>query len=182
MSADSIGQIPSAPILLYDGGCATCCRIGQWVSASAGKSSGQSGIISRPVGDDPAALRRLNPTLDIWDAYAVVHVIMPDGSMKLGGEAVAEVLRRLPSTRWLARCFGLTVLGTRPFQLMLNLAYAILDDIRPLLGCDSCGRTRPWVRPFERALKWAKNPLGKPPQPRPVLHFTPLPAVRSARR
>jgi hypothetical protein len=47
----------------------------------------------------------LHPDLDIWDAYETIHVMMPDGSMKLGGEAVAEVLRNLPNTKWFAASF-----------------------------------------------------------------------------
>ena len=37
----------------------------------------------------------MSPGLDIWDAYATIHLLMPDGSMRLGGEAVAEVLTLL---------------------------------------------------------------------------------------
>lgn len=43
------------------------------------------------------ALRSPNPDPDIWDAYATIHLLMPDGSMKLGGKAVAEVLRICPA-------------------------------------------------------------------------------------
>ncbi len=168
------------PILLYDGGCEVCRRIGHWVSASALGNAGRPSIVARPVGDDPAALRSLNARLDIWDAYAVVHVIMPDGSMKTGGEAVAEVLRRLPATRWLAPCLTVTVLGVRPFQMMLNLAYALLDDVRPLLGCDSCGRSRRWVRPLERLVAWAKPQGEQAPTAKSGLHFAPLAAVTPA--
>ena len=35
--------------------------------------------------------------------------------MKLGGEAVAEVLRNLPNTQWLAKSFNFSVLGFSPF-------------------------------------------------------------------
>ena len=58
----------------------------------------------------------LNPDLDIWDAYATIHVLMPDGSMKLGGEAVAEVLRDLRNTKWFAWIFAVSMFGFRPFQ------------------------------------------------------------------
>ena len=161
----------AVPVLLYDGGCATCTRIAHWV-ASAGP-----GILVRPVGNDPAELHQLNPSLDIWDAYAVSHVVMPDGSMKLGGEAVAEVLRRLPATRWLAPCLGLSVFGVRPFQATLNLAYTILDDVRPLFGCESCGRSKPWVRPFAWLKRSAAALRGKAVPSRQTLHFRPVPPV-----
>ena len=165
------------PILLYDDGCATCSRIARWVHRSASRSAGEPSILDRPVGNDPSELRRLNPGLNIWDAYAVSHVIMPDGSMKLGGEAVAEVLRRLPSTKWMAWFLDIRVVGIRPFQTALNLTYRVLDDARPLLGCESCGRPKPWVRPIERLIKWAKAMGGQVVKPNVALHFRPLPVA-----
>nr|WP_263374547.1 hypothetical protein [Granulicella aggregans] len=68
--------------------------------------------------------------------------------MRTNGEAVAETLRRLPITRWLARSFDVSVFGRRPFQAILNAAYTVLADLRPLLGCESCGIPPPWLRPF----------------------------------
>lgn len=168
--------MPKVPILLYDGGCATCTRIAGWVQKSANTTTGDPTIIARPVGNNPQELRRLNPTLDIWDAYAVSHVIMPDGSMKLGGEAVAEVFRRLSGTRWMASCFDFRIFGIRPFQMILNLAYHVLDDIRPILGCESCGRSKPWVRPIEWLSKWVKALGEKSVTAGAPLHFKPLPS------
>lgn len=180
MNTGTSVQRSQVPILLYDGGCATCRRIADWVERTAAATPGEPSIVLRPVGNDPAELRQLNPGLDIWDAYAVSHVIMPDGSMKVGGEAVAEVLRRLPRTRRLASLLNLRLLGVRPFQITLNLAYAILDDIRPLFGCASCGRPKPWVRPIERLAGWAKTWTGnaglqEPKPPRSGPHFRRLP-------
>ena len=177
MNAPAESNTRKVPILLYDGGCATCDRIARWVQRSAGTVSGEPGIMVRPVGNDPMELRRLNPALDIWDAYAVSHVIMPDGSMKLGGEAVAEVFRCLPGTKWMASCFDISIFGIRPFQKILNLAYHVLDDIRPILGCESCGRSKPWVRPIEWLTKWAKTAAGKAVKPGAPLHFKPLAAA-----
>jgi predicted DCC family thiol-disulfide oxidoreductase YuxK len=164
-------------MLLYDDGCATCSRIARWVQRSAAKS-GEPSITERPVGNDPAELRQLNAGLDIWDAYAVSHVIMPDGSMKLGGEAVAEVLRCLPGTKRMATVFDIRIMGVQPFQAILNLAYHILDDVRPILGCESCGRSRPWVRPIERLIKWARPSSGKAQTPDKAMHFRPIPVGR----
>jgi hypothetical protein len=49
------------------------------------------------IGDDPDAPLALHPGLDIRDAYETIHLLLPDGSMKLGGEAVAEALRSCPT-------------------------------------------------------------------------------------
>ncbi len=143
-----MSQSPDKPILLYNDECAVCRHIARWVKMSAPDKAGQVSIIERPIGDDPEALRALNPDLDIWQAYETVHVLMPDGSMRLGGEAVAEVLRNIPLTRWLAKSLAISAYGFRPFQMVLNLAYTVLADLRPLLGCESCGMPSAWLRPF----------------------------------
>jgi predicted DCC family thiol-disulfide oxidoreductase YuxK len=165
------------PILLFNDECAVCRRIGHWVQRSAQSRSGEASLIVEPIGDDPAALLALHPDLDIWDAYETIHLLMPDGSMKLGGEAVAEVLRSLPNTKWFAGCFAVSLFGFQPFQRMLNLSYAILSDVRPLFGCESCG-TPGWLRSIGSITgwitKWAKGLFGDKPHPSPTPHFTSL--------
>ena len=69
---------------------------------AAHRRAGPAKLEARAIGNDPTELRTLNPNLAIWDVYATIHLLMSDGSMKTGGEAVAEVLRRLPATRWFA--------------------------------------------------------------------------------
>jgi len=164
-------QRQTKPILLFNDKCAVCRHIGHWVQRSAQSKSGETTIIVRPIGDDPEVLRSLNPDLDIWDAYETIHVLMPDSSMKLGGEGVAETLRNLPSTRWFAWSFATSILGFRPFQVMLNVAYAILSDVRPLFGCESCGKSRA-LRPIQWVTKWAKNLFGGSPHSSPTPHFS----------
>jgi predicted DCC family thiol-disulfide oxidoreductase YuxK len=166
------------PILLFNDECAVCRHIGHWVQRSAQSKSGETSIIVQPIGDDPERLRSLNPDLDIWDAYATIHVLMPDGSMRLGGEAVAEVLRSLPNTEWFAWSFATTIFGLRPFQVILNVAYDILADVRPLFGCESCGKSRSWLRPIEWVNKWAKTLIGGSPHVSPTPHFSLLSAAR----
>ena len=165
-------EAQAKPIVLFNDECAVCRRIGAWVQKSARSKSGELSIIAQPIGDDPKALRLLNPRLDIWDAYATIHVLMPDGSMKLGGEAVAEVLRDLPNTNWFAGCFSLSFFGFRPGQMILNFGYLILSDVRPLLGCESCGMPNVWVRPILKMVKWVKLTFGKRPLVSPTPHST----------
>ncbi len=170
-------QGQSKPILLFNDECAVCRHIGHWVQKSAKSKSGETSIIVQPIGDDPGKLRVLNPDLDIWDAYATIHVLMPDGSMRLGGEAVAETLRNLSNTKWFAWSFGTTILGFRPFQVALNVAYAILSDVRPLFGCESCGKSRV-LRPIQWVTKRAKQLFGGGPHANPSPHFSSLSAAR----
>ena len=159
------------PILLFDDECGVCRFIARQVRKAAGNPATAT-LIIQPIGADPQALRSINPGLDIWAAYATIHVVMPDGTMKLGGEAVAEVLRRLAATAWLAGVFSIKIFGARPFQSMLNMAYTILADVRPLFGCESCGAPAGWLRPFAWLIKSAKLLFGAPrPVPRPP-HFS----------
>jgi predicted DCC family thiol-disulfide oxidoreductase YuxK len=164
-------QKQTKPILLFNDECGVCRGIARWVKKWARNNSGGA-IIEEPIGDDPEVLRALNPDLDIWDAYATIHLLMPDRSMKVGGEAVAEVLRSLSNTKWLAQSFSMRIFGFRPYQMMLNLGYAILADVRPLFGCESCGTPSLWLRPVAWVTKWAKTVSGERHFPRP--HFTSL--------
>jgi hypothetical protein len=163
------------PILLFNDECGVCRHIAHWVDEAAAIPTGEPGLIVQPIGEDPKALRALNPALSIWDAYATIHLLMPDGSMKLGGEAVAEVLRRLHRTQWFAWSFAVSFFGFRPFQEMLNLAYAILADVRPLFGCESCGTPNFWIRPLVGMLRWAGARFRKNPGSKPISRSTLLP-------
>ncbi len=165
------------PILLFNDECTVCRHIGHWVQRSALSKAGDTSILVQPIGDDPGRLRSLNPGLDIWDAYQAIHVLMPDGSMKLGGEAVAETLRNLPNTKWFAWSFATTIFGFRPFQLMLNGAYAILSDVRPLFGCESCGKAKV-LRPIHWLTKWATNLFAGGSHTSPSPHFSLSSAAR----
>jgi predicted DCC family thiol-disulfide oxidoreductase YuxK len=160
------------PLLLFNDECGVCRRIARWVHKSAQVDGGEASIVERPIGEDPEALQSLNPDLHIWDAYATIHLLMPDGSMKVGGEAVAEVLRSLPNTKWFAWSFSVSIFGFRPFQTMLNVAYAILAEVRPLFGCESCGTPRFWVKPMARLARWARDMFGAGRHPSPTPRST----------
>jgi len=166
------------PVLLFDGTCAVCRRLAHWVQTSAQGKSGEVTLVVRPIGADPEALRSLNPDLDIWEAYKTVHVLMQDGSMKLGGEAIAEVLRRLPNAGWFAWVFSVYLFGYRPFQKLLDGAYVILEDVRPLLGCESCGTPRGWVGKIVWLEQLPKAIFGGSRHPTAAPHVTPRHAVQ----
>jgi predicted DCC family thiol-disulfide oxidoreductase YuxK len=165
--------IATKPILLYNDECAVCRTIARWVQAYGSSAGREMRVDVKPIGDDPAALRALNPALGIWDAYETIHLLMPDGSMKTGGEAVAEVFRDLPNTRWFTWTLSIGVIGVRPFQAVLDLGYMLLSDVRPLFGCESCGTTNPAVATIRRTFARAMGLFGKKPHPSP--HFTPAP-------
>ncbi len=159
------------PILLFNGECAVCRAIAGWVQRVMPVAPQTPTLVEQPIGDDPAALLALNPHLDIWDAYATIHLLMPDGSMRTGGEAVAEVLRRLPPTRRIATLFALRAFGVRPFQLVLDGGYTLLADVRPLLGCESCGTSNAWVTAIAAGIAWLRAPVHRKHR---TLHHSPI--------
>jgi predicted DCC family thiol-disulfide oxidoreductase YuxK len=146
------------PVLLYDDECAVCSRIAKWVQTSArSKKMNEPTLTVKPIGEDPKPIELLSPGLSIWDAYATIHLVMPDGQIKKGGEAIAEVFRNLPKTAWFAQSLSWSLFGVRPVQKILDFAYLILADIRPLLGCKSCGTPKPWVRPLHKLQQWVSS-------------------------
>ncbi len=137
---------PRQILLLYNDRCATCRKIASWIVRDDSVQHGGKQLVdARAIGGDPKAFAKVVPNLDYYDAYTTPHVVMPDGTVKAGGEAIAEVLMRLPETRWFAWLFKVHVGSWRPFQGMLNGSYYLLDHLRPALGCESCGeREVPW--------------------------------------
>lgn len=143
------------PILLYNDQCAVCRKISSWVIHNDDpKFGGHQLIDERPIGSDERALKKIDPRLNLWDVYAEIHLIMPDGTIKKGGEAIAEVFRRLPDTHWFAGAFKLGVGDVRPFQAALNQSYKLLDSLRPAIGCESCGSGAP-VPWYGKPIEWA---------------------------
>jgi hypothetical protein len=98
--------------------------------------------------------------------------------MRTNGEAVAETLRSLPNMRWLAGSFNVRLFGRRPFQAMLNGAYTVLADLRPLLGCESCGIPPPWLRPFH----WMTQRIKARKHMATAAHLTTRPALKASNR
>ncbi len=138
------------PILFYNQYCETCDAIAGWVKR-ADKKGGDL-ISERPIPKYQEDLDKIVPGLDLNEVYATSHLIMPDGTVYQGGEAVREVLERLNSTKWFADVFQVEIAGHKPFQAALNAGYHILDASRPALGCTSCGPNAvpTWAKP----IKW----------------------------
>lgn len=159
--ADTFRPADGRPILLYNENCQTCRVLSSWVKRS--DLAGEDLIDERPIPADPSGLAQLNPNLDIWAVYEKIHLLMPDGEIKVGGAAIAEVLRRLPSTRWFAPLFSVGVGSFRPFQSLLDVGYNFLDAIRPALGCESCGGgpVAWWAKPIKWAADAVKAMRGK---------------------
>lgn len=151
--ADPLPEKLDRPMLLFNSLCEVCQVLSAWVKEQ--DNGGGDLIDERPIPDDPETLKKLNPNLDIWKVYEEIHLLMPDGTIKTGGEAVGEVLKRLPATKWAAWLVDVGIGPVKPFQWGLNGAYKFLDAIRPALGCKSCGGgpVAWWAKP----IKWGAD-------------------------
>ena len=96
MSNDlTITAQPSRPLLLYDGDCGFCRR---WVARCQRATRGL--VAFAPFQDE--AVGRQFPGIPLPDLEQAVHLILPDGSVCRGAEAVVRLLAAGGRLRWLA--------------------------------------------------------------------------------
>jgi hypothetical protein len=119
---------------------------------------------------------------ELTSAPRIYKGMAVEKALATNGEAVAETLRSLPNTRWLARSFNVRLFGRRPCQAMLNGAYTVLADLRPLLGCESCGISPPWLRRFHWMVQRIKGIFKARNHNATVAHLTTRPALKLIRR
>jgi predicted DCC family thiol-disulfide oxidoreductase YuxK len=96
---------PEQPTLVYDGSCGFCRDTIELVSRwdRAGR------LVFVPFQDtDRVAELGLAPPA----VAAALHLVLTDGRVFTGADAVAELLRLLPRLGWAARIFGIP--GVRP--------------------------------------------------------------------
>jgi acetyl esterase len=112
------------PVLLYDGTCGFCLgwveRIRRWDTA------GTIALV-------PAGSREIYPELlHLSDRalHEAMHLVLPDGRVFAGGDAVPEVLRLLPVGRWVVWIFGIP--GVR---WLTRRVYRWVAARRHRLGC-----------------------------------------------
>lgn len=94
-------------VLIYDGECPVCRASALWIMRLA------------LVGGDLEILpcrseerRERFPGISEAACLEAMQLVLPDGRVCAGADAVPELLRRIPGLRWAARLFGLP--GTRP--------------------------------------------------------------------
>ena len=93
------------PTLIYDGQCGLCR---QAVAVLSGWD--RTGRVALVRFQDEARVRAFHIPLPAL--AAAMHLVLPDGRVFAGADAVPELLRLLPGKRWLAAGFALP--GVRP--------------------------------------------------------------------
>lgn len=126
MGAAPVGRA----VLVYDGECAMCRASALWLMRLA-LSRGQLEILPCR---SPARRARF-PQLTDEACLGAMQLVLPDGRVLAGADAVPELLRRIRGLGWLAAGFALP--GMRP---LARRVYAWLARNRMRL---SCRRDRP---------------------------------------
>ncbi|HSF05297.1 MAG TPA: DUF393 domain-containing protein [Methylomirabilota bacterium] len=114
-------------VLIYDGDCAMCRGSALWLMRRAlGRGADQLEIL--PCRS--AARRARFPAIDEAACLAAMQLVLPDGRVVSGADAVPELLARMPGWRWLGRAFDIP--GARP---LARRAYAWIAANRMKLSC-----------------------------------------------
>jgi len=112
-------------VLIYDGDCAMCRASAMWIMRRA-LSRGALEIL--PCRSD--ARRRRYPDIAEATCLTAMQLVLPDGRVLAGGDAVPEILRRVRGWGWVASVFS--VPGARPIA---RRVYAWIARNRMRISC-----------------------------------------------
>ncbi len=105
------GKEPGKAVLIYDGECSVCRNAVAWIRARAAPETFE--YLSCHSEDLP----RRFPRIEKSACLAAMHLVLQDGRVFAGEEAVPEILSRLRRFRWAAALIRL------PFARSLSRAF-----------------------------------------------------------
>jgi len=114
-------------VLIYDGDCAMCRASALWLMRRA-LGSGAAQLELLPC-RSPARRARF-PAIDEAACLTAMQLVLDDGRVLSGADAVPELLARMPRWRWLRHVFDMP--GARP---LARRAYAWIARNRMKLSC-----------------------------------------------
>ena len=117
-----MGQVAT---LVYDADCAMCRASALWLMRRA-MAAGQLEIL--PCRSGPRQVRF--PQITEERCMRAMQLVLPDGRVLEGADAVPELLRRIPRWRWTAAVFALP--GARA---VARRAYAWIAANRMRISC-----------------------------------------------
>lgn len=129
-----MGQVA---VLVYDADCAMCRASALWLMRRA-MAAGQLEIL--PCRSAPRRLRF--PQISDARCMQAMQLVLPDGRVLEGADAVPELLRRIPRWRWAAALLALP--GVRA---LARHAYAWIAANRMRISCAVSERGDPGQTP-----------------------------------
>ena len=111
--------------LIYDGECAMCRASALWIMRRA-LDAGTLEIL--PCRSAPR--RQRFPQVTDEQCMTAMQLVLPDGRVLAGADAMPELLRRIPRWRWIAALFALP--GLRP---LARVVYAWIARNRMRVSC-----------------------------------------------
>jgi predicted DCC family thiol-disulfide oxidoreductase YuxK len=107
---------PTDPTLIYDGECGVCQRAVAWL-----RRWDREHVLRFVPFQDAVAVARFGIALPAL--AAAMHLVLPDGRVYPGADAIPELLRLFPSKRWLAPLFAIP--GVLPLARRIYARIAI---------------------------------------------------------
>lgn len=105
-----------AAVIVYDGECPVCRKAVDRVRSRA--EPGAFEFLSCHSGDLPLRF----PSIERSACLQAMHLVLPDGTILSGADALPEIFTRLRRCGWFARLLGLP--GARPLSRLLYRGFA----------------------------------------------------------
>jgi predicted DCC family thiol-disulfide oxidoreductase YuxK len=112
------------PVVLFDGDCGFCRRMVSLLARC--DRGGTFATVPASRRHEVAGL----PALTDASLTGAMHLVLPDGHVFAGGDAVREILRRLPGGAPVA-----AILGLPPVRPIVDRGYRLVAANRHRLGC-----------------------------------------------
>ena len=109
---------PTAPTLIYDGDCGICQQ-----AVALLRRWDREHVLRFVPFQDAAAVARFAGGIALPALAAAMHLVLPDGRVYPGADAIPELLRLFPGKRWLAPLFGIP--GVLPLARRIYARIAI---------------------------------------------------------
>jgi len=93
---------PTDPTLFYDGECGICQR-----SVALLKRWDREDVLHFVPFQDTVGVARLGRGIALPALAAAMHLVLPDGRVYAGADAIPELLRLFSGKRWLAPLFAI---------------------------------------------------------------------------
>jgi len=119
--------MPGPAVLIYDGDCSLCRASALWLLRRA-LAGGAHEVEILPCRS--AERRSRFPQVEEAACLAAMQLVLPDGRVLSGADAVPELLRRVRGWRWVASVFGLP-----PLLPLTRRVYAWIARNRMRLSC-----------------------------------------------